>query len=225
LSIRVGLAAAAALALAVLPAPQAAAHEGNPNFSSEITRIAPPADGLEVEVVNFDDSLRLENDTGETVVVEGYDGEPYVRITGDGAVSVNRRSPSYYLNEDRFARVEVPASADPEAPPQWEQVDGSGQFSWHDHRIHYMAEGTPPQVDDPDARTKVFDYAVRLEVDGRPTRLLGTLTWVGDAGGGFPVAPFAGLGALALGALVAVVLLRRRGAPAADADRATGEAW
>ena len=76
---------------------------------------SPPIDGLEVEVLNFDDSLRLRNETGETVVVEGYEGEPYVRISPDGTVEINQDSPTFYLNQDRFAEAEVPASADPEA--------------------------------------------------------------------------------------------------------------
>ncbi len=66
----------------------------------------------------------LESDGGEEVVILGYDGEPYLRFTADG-VFRNTRSPATYLNEDRFANVTVPASADPEAPPEWERVSSS----------------------------------------------------------------------------------------------------
>src|SRR5690349_21253906 len=115
----------AAFAL-VVPASPALAHQGNPSFSSELD--PSPIEGLDVEVVNYDDSLELTNDTGETVVVEGYEGEPYVRIDPDGQVSVNTRSPAYYLNDDRYGDVEVPASADPEAEPEWEPVDSTGRY-------------------------------------------------------------------------------------------------
>ena len=157
---------ACALAVAAVQAPLAEAHEGNPNFRSEITGIDPATDGLDVEVLNFDDSLRLTNDSGETVTVFGYEDEPYARIEPDGTVEVNENSPAYYLNEDRFAEADVPANADPEAEPDWEQVDTTGEFSWHDHRSHYMAQGTPPQVKDESAETKVFDYAIPIEVGG-----------------------------------------------------------
>ncbi len=88
------------------------AHQGNPNFRSEINSIQPErlAEGLTVETYNFDDGVRLINDTGEEVVVIGYDGEPYFRISPEGVVEVNLNSPSYYLNEDRLADVEVPGS-------------------------------------------------------------------------------------------------------------------
>jgi hypothetical protein len=41
-------------------------------------------------------------------------------------------------------------------------VGESGTLTWHDHRMHYMATGTPPQVKDEGKRTKVFDYEIPL---------------------------------------------------------------
>ena len=199
---------AGAAALMALPAP-ALAHEGNPNFSSEVTGLEPAAPGVEAEVLNFDDSLQVRNESDETIVVVGYEGEPYVRIQPDGRVEVNQRSPSFYLNQDRFADAEVPDSADPDAPPDWRLANESGQYAWHDHRVHYMAQGTPPQVDDESARTKVFDYAVPLEVGDEKVDVVGTLYWVGEDDG-LPLLPFIGLGVLALACVAAVLLIRRR---------------
>ncbi len=212
---------ALALALSVLVPSGAPAHEGNPNYRSEISRIAPQIEGLEVEVVNFDDSLRLRNETGETVVVEGYEGEPYIRISPDGTVEINQDSPSFYLNQDRFAKAEVPASADPEAPPDWRVANESGEYAWHDHRIHYMGEGTPEQVEDESERTKVFDYSVPLTVGEQPVEVEGTLYWVGEDES-FPAPPFIALGVLAAAAVAFVLWRRRRG----DSDeRKAEEVW
>ena len=64
-----------ALALA-LPASSALAHQGNVNFRSELDGIEPPVPGLDVQVLNYDDSLQLQNETGKTVVVDGYEASP-----------------------------------------------------------------------------------------------------------------------------------------------------
>ena len=163
-------AAAVVAAILLVGAPPAVAHEGNPNFRSEITGIAPAADGLTVDVLNFDDSLRLTNDSGKDVVITGYEDEPYARIAADGTVELNRNSTAYYLNDDRFAEAEVPAGIDPADPPDWERVDGSGTLTWHDHRAHWMSTSVPPQVTDESAATKIFDYSIPIEVGGEARR-------------------------------------------------------
>jgi hypothetical protein len=196
-------------ALASLPA-SALAHEGDPNFRSAVRAIEPAAPGVSAQVLNYDDSLQLDNRGDWVVIVEGYEGEPYVRISPDGTVEVNTRSPAHYLNDDRYAQTEVPAHADAEAPPRWELVDRSGQYAWHDHRIHYMSRGVPPQVRDESERTHVFDWKVPLRVDGKPVAVRGELVWVGVPEG-TPLLPFVLLAALAAGAgALAFVRARRR---------------
>ena len=101
-------AVALAFALAALLAAPALAHEGNPNYLSEVDAITPAADGVTVEVLNRDDRLLLHNTSGEDVVVLGYDDEPYARVLADGTVQVNTNSEAYYLNDDRFANATVP---------------------------------------------------------------------------------------------------------------------
>jgi len=120
------VAVAAAAALLGVAVPGALAHQGNPNFRSQIRGLTPPLDGIEVQVVNYDDSLELDNHSGKTVIVEGYRGEPYVRIAADGTVAVNHRSTSYYLNDDRYA--EGAGEAHPEAgkgPPPGDNEKGA----------------------------------------------------------------------------------------------------
>jgi MYXO-CTERM domain-containing protein len=203
-------------AAALLAATPAAAHQGNPNFRSVIDAVTPSVRGLDLHVLNYDDRFELTNHSGQTVTVVGYDGEPYARVLADGTVELNKRSPAYYLNDDRFADVNVPASADAKAPPQWSVVDRTGRLEWHDHRMHWMSRSLPPQVKDRSQRTKIFDYAIPLRVGGQSGAIKGTLLWQPVDGGGAPVAMFAGLGALALAALAGVVVVRRR--------RSTGEA-
>lgn len=216
---------AAAIATLCVAAPVALAHQGNPNFRSAVRSISPAISGLDAQVVNYDDSIELRNNTGRTVLVNGYDGEPYVRIAGDGTVAVNHRSPSYYLNEDRFGEgVDVPASASAKASPDWQTVDGTGRYTWHDHRIHWMSHSLPPQVKDEHKRTKIFDWKVPIAVGASPATIGGRLVWVGKSSGGFPVAGVISIVVFALAGLALVVVVRkRRRRPAAAAP--AKEAW
>lgn len=196
-----------AVAFAASPA---LAHQGNVNYESVLDGISPATPGVEVEVINYDDSLQLRNESDEAVIVDGYEDEPYVRIDPDGTVEVNRNSPALYLNDDRYGDAPVPDSADADAPPDWELVDKTGQYVWHDHRIHYMSTDTPAQVTDKSVRTKIFDYEVPIEVGTRPATITGTLFWVGESGG-LPLAPFAALGVVAIAAGAFILVRRRRG--------------
>jgi LPXTG-motif cell wall-anchored protein len=221
--LRVVVAVAALLALAVAPA--ALAHQGNPNYRSVIDGVTPAVPGVKLEVLNLDDRLELRNTSGRTVVVQGYNGEPYARLLADGTVQVNRRSPAFYLNDDRFAQVKVPAAAKPGATPDWHLVDKAGRFEWHDHRIHWMSQVPPKQVTDESKRTKVFDWKVPLQVGAQRGAVTGTLFWQPTTGGGAPVAAYAGLGAIVLLGLGAVVFVRRRRAGAERAPGPEVEAW
>ena len=214
-----GAAVLALLALATAATGALAHGGGSTDYISEVSAVRPAA-GVDVTVLDRDDRLELRNDSGRTVVVEGYDGEPYARLLPDGTVAVNLNSPAYYLNQDRFAKVDLPARADGDAPPAWKVVDRSGRFEWHDHRMHWMGAGRPPAVPDPHERTKVFDWDVPLRAGGRLGAIAGTLTWVGRPDESFPVAAARALAAVVVGGVALVVVVRRRPRP----DRAAGPA-
>jgi hypothetical protein len=216
-------AVACALAVALaLPSAVAVAHKGNPNFRSDFRAVAPAIPGIQVQVLNNDDRLLLINRSGNDIVVQGYDDEPYLRILANGTVQENRRSPARYLNEDRFARVDVPPDADSKASPEWQSVDKTGRYEWHDHRIHWMSKSLPPKVKDKDVRTRIFDWRVPIRVGPRRAALTGTLYWQ-PADSTAPVGAFVGLGVFALlaGALVLAVRSRRRRSDV----RREGQAW
>jgi hypothetical protein len=94
--------------------------------------------------------------------------------------------------------------------------------------MHWMIAGQlPTQVKDKSQKTKIFDYEIPMEVDGKPTTLHGTLWWVGSAGTSkLPFVIAAIVIVLGGGALV-FWLRRRRGG---DDDESTpkvetAEAW
>jgi hypothetical protein len=206
----------------LLPAAQAWAHEGNPNYRSEISALVPAVRGIEFEVLNYDDRLMLTNNSNETVLVRGYQREPYIRIDGDGTVQVNKRSPSFYLNEDRFAQVELPDEANEKSPPRWDTVSKTGRYEWHDHRIHWMSRETPPQVQDKDKPTKITDWKVPIQVGDQKVNLTGTLRWE-PSDSSIPTAAYFALGGVALASLLLISTSRRIRRRKRPAKR--GEAW
>jgi len=87
-----------------------------------------------------------------------------------------------------------------------------------------MSTIAPQQVKDKSKRTKVFDWKVPLQVGGTDGAVNGTLFWAGT-GGGAPIGAYAGLAAIALLGLGAVVLVRRRRSELQPVGTAEAEAW
>ena len=221
-----------ALAALCAAASPALAHEGNPNFLSEVRQITPATEGVSVEVLNRDDRLLLSNTSGQDVVIEGYDEEPYARVLADGAVEVNTNSEAYYVNDDRFGDVDVPAGVDNAGPPEWKEISRTGRFEWHDHRAHWMAQNTPSQVTDESARTKIFDWKVPISVGGEAGAISGELFWTPLPGGGPPLAAVLIGAAILIACSIAVFVVRTRRRSGGDDDgqaaperKEPAEAW
>lgn len=229
--------AASLLAVAATPA---AAHEGNPDYRSEVHRVTPVTPGLQVQVLDHDDALELTNRSGRAVLVYGYEHEPYARVLADGTVQVNGASATaraaaaeeedehaaagYVLasydyahageehGEDGHERGGHEASEHAGHGVRWTTLDKTGRFSWHDDRIKWHEASMPSQVTDESRETKVFDWQVPIRVGAQAGAIDGTLLWVGKpgSGGGVPVAAVVSLIVAALVAVAAVVLVRRR---------------
>jgi hypothetical protein len=225
-SIKRACAGAFAGLLCAIAAAPVSAHQGNPNMRSIPHGITPAVKGVQIQVLNNDDRFELDNRSGKTILIEGYDSEPYARLLPNGTVEVNKRSPAYFLNNDRYAQIKVPPSASATAPPQWSVEAKTGRFQWHDHRMHWMAKTTPPQVKDKHKKTKIFNYKIPLRVNGQPAALNGTLWWVGPQGGSFPAGAAIAFALIAGGVLLLVIFVRkRRGRTPAESSHATTEAW
>ncbi len=205
----------------------------SPNYRSLIRAVSPATPGLSLQVLQFSDRLQLRNHTGRTVSIEGYEGEPYARIRANGTVEVNKHSPAYYLNQSFYGNVTVPSFASAGATPQWSVVDRTGQFEWHDHRIHWMSPALPPQVKDKGKRTLIFNWHVPIAVGAQKGEVAGQLFWTPNSSSAPVAAIVIGGTVVVLGLLLVLMVRRRRsgkrpGTPAAEAsgqDSAHREAW
>jgi hypothetical protein len=205
------LLAAAVVALACCPVAAAHGDGAARGFRSTVEKVTPALRGLSVRVLDADDELQLRNETGRTIVIMGYDGEPYLRFSPDG-VFRNARSPASYLNLDRYAKVDLPGHADSKAPPRWERVASGAIWSWHDHRIHWMSPIDPPRVRaNPDRPHHVFDWKVPAQIEGDDLAIRGSLDYSPPEDGGtiLPLVLAATVG-VATTCVAGFVLLRRR---------------
>lgn len=191
------------------------------HYRSEITAVEPSVPGVSLQVLEFADRLLLTNHSGQSVTVYGYQGEPYARVLANGTVELNTRSPAYYLNQNFYGQVAVPASASPSAPPQWTVIDRTGQLEWHDHRIHWMSPAVPPQVKNQAKMTKIFNWQVPIQVGARKGAVEGELLWTPESGTKAPASAIVALVAIVVLGLLLVLFVRRRRAgrpPGAGSD-------
>lgn len=201
------------------------------DYRSNITAVVPKVPGLSVEVLEFADRLLLRNHTGRTVTIYGYEGEPYARVLANGIAEQNVRAPATYLNTNFYAQATVPSSASSSASPKWEVVDRTGQFEWHDHRIHWMSPVPPAKVKNKSTRTLIFSWSVPIAVGATKGAIEGQLFWTPENS----KAPLAAIivGALiVVGGLLFVLFVRRRrarerapGGGGGDTGAASTEAW
>lgn len=176
------------------------AHQIGPNYETVVRSVTPQTPGLDVTVLKSVGQLQLVNKSGKTVVVYGYDGDPYVRLDADGKVYLNSRSPAKYLNTDIYADVDVPKYASSKAKPVWVLDATDSTFAWHDHRIHWMSPEPPRSVADLNRKQKIFDWKVPITVAGDRGAIAGTLYWAGE-----PKAP--PLGSILVFGISAIVVI------------------
>jgi hypothetical protein len=204
-----------ALVLAVLVAAVfargAEAHFGTAKlgYRSTITAVKPHMPGLKFKVLYGDDQIFLDNRSGKTVIIKGYSGEPYLRFAPSG-IFVNIRSPAGYLNQDRYARVQVPKSATATAKPKWEKLANVHVWAWHDHRIHYMNPIPPPQIKAaPRKPHHVFDWKVPATDNGKKFLIAGSLDYKPPPKNDFPYGLVISLAALVGAGMIGLFALRR----------------
>lgn len=187
----------------LVPATPASAHEGDTgvatNYRATVTGVTPAEPGLSVRVVEAGARLELVNDTGRTVEILGYEGEPYLEVRADGTYE-NLNSPATYRNQTADGDTPVPATADPAAPPQWRRVSGDTTVRWHDQRARWTGADLPAAARaEPDRVHRLRDWTVPLREQTRTFEIRGSLDYVPP-----PTAWLWWAGALLLAAAVTV---------------------
>ena len=169
------------MTLLLAGATPAAAHTdrglAGSNYAGRVLAMSAPMPDVSLRVTEFGDSLELLNGSSVTVTVYGYSDEEYLRIGPDG-VWRNANSPATYMNIRKDAATDLPANADPRAAPDWVKVSTQPEYSWHDHRTHWMLSSLPPQVSaDPQSEHTIITWRVPLAYGDTAVTVDGKLTW------------------------------------------------
>ena len=199
------------LAAAVLAAPGAEAHYNTARlgYRSRVLAITPHIPGLKAKVLYGDDQVLLTNRSGETIVIRGYYGEPYLLFKSN-EIYYNSNSPSQYLNADRYGKATVPKNATAKARPDWHRLVSGDVWAWHDHRIHWMSP-IPPQTIKaaPRKRHHILNWTVRATANGKQFLIKGALNYVPPPKQSFPLGLVLALGSLIGAGLIGLFALRR----------------
>jgi hypothetical protein len=180
---RILLSATAALLWLGLAAAPASAHSVSgvsaTNFHTHLKSVTPAVPGLEVEVVEAGSRLQVTNHSGQEIVVLGYKDDPYLRI-GPQGVFENKLSTATYLNQTRKGR-QPPPEAENAKPGEtdWQKISSEPEARWHDHRIHWMLNTNPPQVQAAPGKrqTIIPQWVVTLKQGAQTISVKGDLVW------------------------------------------------
>jgi hypothetical protein len=201
-----------ALLLPVLVPAAATAAPVATGYLTTVNGTEPDLPGVTLKTVPDGAYLVLRNTSATPVVVEGYQHEPYLRITDHG-VWQNKLSPAVYLNKEQYIDS-IPSDANASKAPVWVKVSSASSARWHDHRIHWMGASQPPAVaDDPGRPHLIKAWTIPVRYGDRTVLVHGKLEWEPESRTRFYVA----MGALAAAVLVVVLLglvARRRRAAA-----------
>jgi hypothetical protein len=181
------VAALAGLFVLLFPSSVFADPAGPTDYLSEIRSVEPATSSIEVAVLGGDSFVQLIVSPGTDVIVVGYQSEQYLWFQADGSVLENQNAPSTSTNDDRFGGDSPPPNATRDAEPEWKQVASNGQYSWHDHRAHWMQTIRPAgkQVGD-----QIVEGVIPLVVDGDEVDVTVISTWQPEPS---PVPMFAGV--------------------------------
>lgn len=138
-----------------------------PTFRAELLAVPAADSGLGVQLLQGRaPGLFVRYDGTGTVVVEGADGEPFLRL-GAGGAEVNRRSPTWVFTAQAQGTDLAGVAADATAVPDWQQVSPSPSFAWIDPRALIAEVGDEAQT---------LEWVVPVTIDGQPADIRGATT-------------------------------------------------
>ena len=149
--------------------------EGHGHFRTALDS-APTGAGLDIRM--FDGlvpGMFARNTTAKVLEIPGRQGEPFLEI-GPKGVFGNERSPEYYLSGTQTVR-EVPALADPKAPPRWKRLSEEPVWSWLEYRARLSASTHQRSTLGTTEHT-VLSWTTPVMFGGESLEIVGHVEWI-----------------------------------------------
>jgi hypothetical protein len=180
-------------------------------FSATLRAVPDPGSGLIVQLLDGRaPGLFVRYAGAGEAVVEGAEGEPFLRLGPDGA-EVNRRSPTWRYSAQARGEDLAGVVTDAGAEPEWAVVTSSPSYGWLDPRA---------LIEEAGETTVTLDWVVPVDVAGARVEIAGTsvasVTPVEDLGAATAeddeawLAPVVVAAAVATVGLAVLLGLRRR---------------
>ena len=167
------------LSMSVLMPSVAGAHGGATSGTNYESNVLTTPAGIAARMVGGDDRLMITRTTPATVIVLGYNGEPYLRLDLRG-VWQNERSPAVALNDVRIPPTTDVGIDTPKGEPRWVQTGSGNEVVFHDHRSHWMSSKPPAVVRaDPSQPRTLYDWSIPVTVAGQSQTITGDVAWLG----------------------------------------------
>lgn len=173
----------ATIAIVVLTPGVASAHAVGSikatDYKSALDSFNSPAPGIRMKVAELGNKVEVTNPTATELMILGYSGEPYLRVSKNG-VFTNENSPAYYSNQTATPSITASVPTETLGSPDWHKTSSGDTAIWHDHRVHWVAGIDPPIVKtQPHVSHVVIPvWTIEMQYDNRPVVATGHLAWV-----------------------------------------------
>lgn len=146
------------------------------NYVTKVDGITPALPGVTATAPYDGADITVTNTTDTVLVIDGYQGEPYLEITKSG-VRENQMSPATYLNKEAFINS-IPTTVNAGDTPVWKSLGSADNAQWHDHRIHWMGATVPPVVQkDPHSPHLITQWSIPMRYGDTTATITGTLSY------------------------------------------------
>jgi hypothetical protein len=149
------------------------------NYRSAITSVSPRLTGVSVHLLDLGRKVEVVNRTSQTLLILGYQNEPYLRV-GPAGTFVNQASPTFYLNKlpSTVTSSVVPKQFSARATPVWYRTGHGQRVTWSDRRTRQEGPDPTAVKNNLTRRVIISTWTIAMAHASAPLTVSGSITYV-----------------------------------------------